>query len=406
MTHAMPALDQCYPPDAFFCARTTREVMRWNVPDVNRLPNYRLDATPAQLAGFAGALPFIAHEAAVTPVALDFIAHCGLPGASELHVYRTAQEAEAMALELMEKGGRLAYNFGTLPGLEGRSGQHLVSPELYAVLNAKRSLEALVPATHLAPRLTLPGGSTALPEGCRLAPPVYVKLASGHSTGGGAGVFHCGDEAALAETLDKLSTRLSGEDVLVIEADCAVVASWCTGVAVHDDRVDWLGASCQVFHAPARQIANETGTRDLPGRVKDLSLAIGDKARTEGFRGVAGFDIGELADGSLLVFDLNFRPNSSTGLLLAREAVQQRTGLPVMRSFYLRHDGPLAELLDAVETDATAGRVVPGSIFDAPTYRATADEPATRSCLDGWVAAETREHAVAWIKAVTGRLAQ
>jgi hypothetical protein len=118
-----------------------------------------------------------------------------------------------------------------------------------------------------------------------------------------------------------------------------------------------------------------------------------------------GSTLANCEDGSLVVFDLNFRPNSSTGLLLAREAVQQRTGLPVMRSFYLRHDGPLAELLDAVETDATAGRVVPGSIFDAPTYRATIDEPATRSCLDGWVAAETREHAVAWIKAVTGRLA-
>jgi hypothetical protein len=61
-------------------------------------------------------------------VALDFIAHCGLPGASELHVYRTVQEAEAMALELMANGGKLAYNFGTLPGLETRSGQHLVSP--------------------------------------------------------------------------------------------------------------------------------------------------------------------------------------------------------------------------------------------------------------------------------------
>jgi hypothetical protein len=71
----------------------------------------------------------------------------------------------------------------------------------------------------------------------------------------------------------------------------------------------------------------------------------------------------------------------------------------------LRHDGPVAELLDAVEVDAAAGRVVPGSVFDAPTYRATLDDPATRSCLDGWVAAEAREEAVAWIKGVTGRLA-
>jgi hypothetical protein len=120
MTCKIGSLDRYYPADAFFCARTTRDVMRWNVPDITRLAEYRLDATPAQLAGFAGALPFIAQEAAATPLALDFMAHCGLPGASDLRVYRTVQEAEALALDLMANGLKLAYNFGTLPGLEAR----------------------------------------------------------------------------------------------------------------------------------------------------------------------------------------------------------------------------------------------------------------------------------------------
>jgi hypothetical protein len=43
-------------------------------------------------------------------------------------------------------------------------------------------------------------------------------------------------------------------------------------------------------------------------------------------------------------------------------------------------------------------RVLPGSIFDAPNYCATVDDPATRSCLDGWVAVKTREEAIAWIE--------
>ncbi|MDX1717514.1 MAG: hypothetical protein R3287_11435 [Anderseniella sp.] len=406
MTHKIAALDQFYPADALFCARTTRDVMRWNVPDITRLPEYRLDATPAQLAGFAGTLPFIAHEAAVTPVALDFMLHCGLPGASDLHVYRTVQEAEDLALELMEKGLRLAYNFGTLPGLEARDDQHLVAPDLYATLNAKQSLDTLVPPENVAPRVVLEPGATALPDVEGIKPPVYVKLAGGHSTGGGAGVFHCSDDAALAGTLQQLSTQLAAGDALVVETDCKAVASWCAGVAILDDRVEWLGASCQVFDAPARQIANEAGGRTMPDRVKDISLQISSKAMAAGFRGIAGFDIGECEDGSFTAFDLNFRPNSSTGLLLAHDAVRQRTGLPLMYSFYLHHDGPVAALLDVVEADAAAGRVVPGSVFDAPTYGATLDDPATRSCLDGWLAAETREEAVAWIKAVQNRLAE
>jgi hypothetical protein len=405
MTCKIGSLDRFYPVDAFFCARTTRDVMRWNVPDITRLAEYRLDATPAQLAGFAGSLPFIAHEAAATPLALDFMVHCGLPGASDLRVYRTVPEAEALALDLMANGLKLAYNFGTLPSLDTRCDQHLVAPDLYAMLNAKQSLESLVPLENLAPRMTLHAGNASLPVTSEVKPPAYVKLAGGHSTGGGAGVFHCSEEANLVETLQQLSSRLAADDCIVIEKDCAPVASWCAGVAILDDRVEWLGASCQVFGAPARQIANETGSRTMPDGVKALSLQIGNKAMASGFRGIAGFDIGECKDGSLLAFDLNFRPNSSTGLLLANEAVRQRTGLPLMYSFFLRHDGPVAELLDAVEADAAAGRVVPGSVFDAPTYRATLDDPATRSCLDGWVAAEAREEAVAWIKGVTGRLA-
>lgn len=405
MSRKIESLDRFYPAEAFFCARTTPDVMRWNVPDINRLPEYRLDATPAQLAGFAGALPFIAHEAAATPVALDFMVHCGLPGASDLRVYRTAHEAETLALDLMANGLRLAYNFGTLPGLEARGDQHLVAPDLYAMLNAKQSLENLVPRESLAPRMTLRAGNARLPVTSEFIPPVFVKIAGGHSTGGGAGVFHCSDEVNLDETLKRLSSRLAADDCIVIEKDCAPVASWCAGVAILDDRVDWLGASCQVFSAPARQIANETGSRTIPDGLEDLAILISKKAMAAGYRGIAGFDIGECEDRSLVVFDLNFRPNSSTGLLLAHKAVRQRTGLPLMYSFYLRHDGPVAELLDAVEVDAAAGRVVPGSVFDAPTYRDTLNDRATRSCLDGWLAAETREEAVAWIKDMQDQLA-
>ena len=73
MTVPVTTLDQLYPADCFFCARTTREMMAWNVADATRLPAYRLDATPAQLLGLAGKMPFVAHEAASSPQILDFL---------------------------------------------------------------------------------------------------------------------------------------------------------------------------------------------------------------------------------------------------------------------------------------------------------------------------------------------
>jgi hypothetical protein len=273
MTCEIGSLDRFYPADAFFCARTTRDVMRWNVPDITRLAEYRLDATPAQLAGFAGALPFIAHEAAATPLALDFMAHCGLPGASHLRVYRTVQEAEALALDLMANGLKLAYNFGTLPGLETRCDQHLVASDLYAMLNAKQSLEGLVPRENLAPRMTLCAGDEKLPATCEFKPPVYVKLAGGHSTGGGAGVFHCSDEVNLDETLKQLSSRLAADDASSSrkiahpwQAGVLAWAYWMTGWS------GWARLARYSAHPLARS-PTKLAAATIPDGVKDAFVA-------------------------------------------------------------------------------------------------------------------------------------
>jgi hypothetical protein len=133
-------------------------------------------------------------------------------------------------------------------------------------------------------------------------------------------------------------------------------------------------------------------------------MNIAECAKNRRYRGIAGFDIGEIRDAHPVVFDLNFRPNSSTGLLLAGRAALNRTGLPLARTFHLRHNGPLEQLLDAVEPEATAGRIIPGSLFDAETYSSTTDDPATRSCLDGWLLAETAEEAAAYPGTMAARL--
>jgi hypothetical protein len=119
MTRAIGSLDRCYPLMRFFvrvrhgtsCAGTFRISPGWPSTDWMQHPH--------SLAGFAGALPFIAHEAAATPLALDFMAHCGLPGASELRVYRTVQEAEALALELMANGQNLPTILAPCPVSKG-----------------------------------------------------------------------------------------------------------------------------------------------------------------------------------------------------------------------------------------------------------------------------------------------
>ncbi len=405
MTLLSQTLQDLYPSGAFFFGRTTRHAMAWNVADVNALPAYRLDATPAQLIGFAGAMAFIAHEAASTDVALDFIGHCGLPRPENLYRYETEAEGAAHALRLMDEGGLLVHNFGTLPQLQDQPG-HLVPMAEYLRLNAKTALAELVPEQFLPERRVVELGELAGGVTCGVEVPVFLKVGAELSNGGGGAVRWCDTPGRLADAIAGFCRRLPAETAIIVEKDHGAIPSWCAGVAVLDSEVRWLGASLQVFSTPGQQAGNVMMAEGCPAALQPIAIEIGRRAQAAGYRGVAGFDIGIRDDAGPVVFDLNFRPNSSTGFWLAGPRALERTGLSVARSFYLRFDGPLEKLLEAVEPDAAHGRIIPGSIFDAARYRQTSDDAATRSCLDGWMLAETPEEATALIAAINDRLKQ
>lgn len=403
MNLPIKTLDQLYPDNSFFCARTTRAVMRWNVVDVDRLPEYRLDASPAQLLGFAGDMPFFAHEAACTPDALNFLDLCQLPKPKQLHTYRSAQEAAAGAGEFIQQGYKLVYNFGVLPELESPGG--LLTPlHQYLQLNAKSYLPELVDARHLPPRDLYPVHELDALRAASWSGPVFLKVAAAVSNGGGAAVRFCSRSADLDTVIAEFKRRLQPDDTIIIEKDCEPLKSWCAGVAIHDNVIDWLGASIQLFHKPAVQSGNLLSLEDPPATIRELVLDVAKKARQSGYRGVAGFDIGEMQNGDLVVFDLNFRPNSSTGLLLAGRTALQATGLAIAQTFHLRHSGPLADILRIVHKDAAAGRIIPGSMFDAETYNSASAYPATRSCLDGWILAESSADATGWARHIAKQL--
>ena len=202
----------------------------------------------------------------------------------------------------------------------------------------------------------------------------------------------------------ELSARLSESDLIIVEKDYGDLPTWCTGVAILDGGIQWLGASLQLFSRKAVQSGNVLFRDQPPPELEQIALDIAEAAHATGYRGIAGFDVGLQPDGPPVVFDLNFRPNSSTGLLLAGLPALQQSSFRVAHSFFLRHDGPLQELIASLSTEARQGRVVPGSLFDRDIYQQTSDDEKTRSCLDGWILADSVEDAVAIIAGIRSRL--
>lgn len=384
-------LADLYPTGTFFCGRTTREVMAWNLTQPDVLADYRLDATPGQRLGVMGPLPFICHEASITPGARAFLDDCGLTGPACVETYQTEQDARDNILQMQATGAKLAYNFGTLPGCDADDGL-LVPTQLYNRFNSKMSLAELVPAQHLpSRRLT----SVAGLDNFRLVRPAYVKMAGLYSNGGGGAVRYCTSQADLNAIAREFDARLPADCPVVVEDELPDCVSWCAGVAVQDAATVFLGASRQIFGAPGRQAGNVIDALETPPElVHELSIKIARRARSLGLAGIAGFDMLVNRDGDVIVVDLNFRPNASTSLLLTFDGASKRSGKQLARSLLLRSSSSLENVLLRLRSFAAKGLLIPDCLFDAGCYHRHVPNVEAETCIDGWVMADSEVDAV------------
>jgi hypothetical protein len=106
----------------------------------------------------------------------------------------------------------------------------------------------------------------------------------------------------------------------------------------------------------------------FPAAGHALVVRIGEAARHLGFRGIAGFDIGRTHDGRLLVFDPNFRFNSSSTQLLFHESAVSRTGLPATCSFQVSIGGSFKALAKRLENPIGEGYFVPTRLFNGELH--------------------------------------
>jgi hypothetical protein len=106
----------------------------------------------------------------------------------------------------------------------------------------------------------------------------------------------------------------------------------------------------------------------FPDEGRLLSVRAGEAARRMGYRGIAGLDIGLRNDGRLVVFDPNFRANSSTAQLLFHDSAVARTGHSVTRSFHAEPDCTFKALTTRLEAPIRDGWFVPTRLFNGEKH--------------------------------------
>jgi len=387
------ASDELYPLDVAYAARTSLEQTRL----LGYLPRHR-DAVTTVWMGLFGRRASVRHRSGVSDEILRFLETAGLVFEEDVKVYTTGEEAERHTDELVRAGHRLMGPY-PLPEERHPRSAHLVAPDVWRLLNAKRNLDRIVPAAHLAPRRIVDVDELgSLPW----SGPVFAKSASDLATGWGHAVRLCQSQAQLAKAARELASA-SGEPRIIVEQAMPIPVCWCVNIAVSPERTRMIGAAEQVFSAPGQQAGSIIDPDvALPPEGAALAVKVGEAAAADGFIGIAGLDIGRTADGRLYVFDPNFRGNACTSQVMLHASAARRAGGRVSVSVSGRVPLGMRPLLTAaLEAPMREGWLVPTRLLDGTLLEAAEGH----SQYDAFVIGRDRSEALARARTVDARVA-
>lgn len=352
---------ELFPPRTAFAPRTQMQRMRWL-----HFEEHQLDHITGNCIPVLGDMPVICHRNTLTQEIRAFYDMAGIRLNGRYLTYASADEAIGLAKECRAQGLRLGYFYP--PPDEIASGDDIVVPQaLYDWLNDKASIDSLCETTHLPRhRFFTPDELVQLVDYLPQQA-VYLKLCHPGVSGGGADVRFCPDQASRLDALDWIAVRPPGWSAVRVEAALDILESWCLNFGIGgSEGVRYLGAATQLFSAPAAQSGSRIDPQSLPSTATiKLARETAGRAKELGYLGVAGFDIGETADGKPYVFDLNFRPAACTPQVLMHAAAAERIGAKISQSWGKVIPGPLMPALRLLETFARSGQFVPLRLYDS-----------------------------------------
>jgi hypothetical protein len=266
-----------------------------------------------------GSMPLVCTRGVATPSGLALMAEAGFATPENLIHYRDGEDHRRVLRELAEQGNKLVVQYLHPPD-ETPYGDYWVRPELLSHINNKAMLGEFVRESEVPKRRVVP--ATSLGEMREDALPLVVKAATDESSGGGLDVLICREASDLAAAPEFFAKA----DQVVVEEYLHLVRNLCLGFAVLEDGgVLYLGGAEQASGADGRFEGNWV-RRDLcvPQTAVEVAREAVSAAADLGYRGCVGIDVGLLETGEVRVFDLNFRLNNSTVILLLNDAIAER----------------------------------------------------------------------------------
>lgn len=369
----MLTLAEIHGPGHAYSPRPHPAAQRWLSPTLAA----REAVAGAQLS-IAGAMPVLCSSAVASSAGLDLLREAGVPVPEHRILYRDDSTYDAGLRALAAAGyrivNRLWHPQGVLPHDAYANPQSLLG-----ALNNKACLARLVPLSLVPARRIV-----ALADLCDVtrddALPVVVKAVTDEPTGAGFDVRICRAAADIASAAVVFSSCAE----VVVERFLPMERSVCLNyAAMPDGAVRYLGSAEQICDASGRYRGNWLDAENPPPEAIEGAAAVARIGAGLGYCGFLGVDLAIMADGSLKIFDLNFRDNSSTPALLLQDSIRRRFGDCVMRLRGFRGMGDYPALLKAARAGWRSGLLLPLASCDPQAIGATEEPPTLRGLVIG-----------------------
>jgi hypothetical protein len=368
-------LGQFFRAESVYCQRISPALCRW-LP----LDEPRVDAMTGGSLSVTGVMPHVCSAAVSTPAALQLLQDAGMPvPEGELFRYRNPAEYLQLLRSLSSDGRTVASQYRH-DNSELPEESCWIKPSILAYVNNKANLGRLVEPACLPRRTVIScfGGVLTAPVGPL---PYVVKAVTDEPTGAGLDVVLCRTAADMA----RVATVFIDCSQVVVEEFLAISRNLCLnyGVAASGE-ITFLGCAEQICAPDGAYLGNWFGEgADAP----PAAIAAGTRIAAQGFAlgyfGLVGIDMAVLADGRVMVYDLNFRINGSTVPLMLFKSIVAQTGKSVASLGRFVGSGSYREVLERIYHEMAKGRLLPLSSYDPAAADCSESKPRILALLLG-----------------------
>lgn len=363
-------LYEIFGPGYIYNPRASYKNKRW-LPDL-----ISQHSTTGSLLLLAGEMPIVCHQNVTEPSCLAFFEEKGLKIANNRYIYHNQNSYYEVLHKFQLASDKVVINYPHLPE-ELNYGKYWVQPKLLSYLNNKGNLEELVPKENLAKRKVMPITHFLNSKNFLFDLPFVVKAATDEPAGAGLDVVICRNEGQLLEAKELFKSC----KFVVIEEFIPIKQNYCIQFAqTHKGSLIYLGAAEQIITEEGKYGGNWIErANQLPKKVIELAEMIMKKSISMGYWGIAGIDIVIGEDERVLVIDLNFRQNGSTGALLLKESIMNALNVQTLKLRSFKTTIDFTKVEKEIRRLMELKKLVPLSIYKPAEV--TTENPIILSCL-------------------------